>query len=187
MDADYQGIRIKLTAMLARSRIPVQIDIGFSDELASKAEVVEYPNILSDLEQIQMKGYPKEAVVAEKFHAMIRHGDLNSRMKDYYDIWLLSQTFEFESQALQKAIETTFKNRDTDLPTERPESLSMGFASASNARWKSFLEKMNIPTTKGAGFANVIERVWEFIEHPLQASVSHKPSPRKWIPQKGWQ
>ena len=186
IDADYQEIRVKLTTLLARSRILVQIDIGFSDELASKAEIVEYPNILPDLERVHMKGYPKEAVVAEKFHAMIRHGDLNSRMKDYYDIWLLSQTFEFESQALQKAIETTFKNRDTDLPIERPESLSMGFASASNARWKNFLEKMNIPTTKGADFANVIERVWKFIEYPLQASVSHKPSPRTWTPQKSW-
>lgn len=187
IDADYQGVRVKLTALLERSRILVQVDIGFSDELASKAENVEYPNILPDLEQIQMKGYPKEAVVAEKFHAMIRHGDLNSRMKDYYDIWLLSQTFEFESQALRKAIETTFKHRATDLPIERPEPLSMRFASANNARWNNFLKKTDIETTESADFANVIERVWEFIEHPLQVSISQKPSSRTWTPQKGWQ
>lgn len=186
IDADYQGIRVKLTALLERSRMLVQIDIGFSDELASKAESVEYPNILSDFEQVHMKGYPKEAVIAEKLHAMIRHGDLNSRMKDYYGVWLLTQTFEFEGQALRKAIETTFKNRDTDLPNERPESLSMGFASANNTRWNNFLEKMNVETTESADFANVIERVWEFIEHPLQASHDQKPSPRKWTPQKGW-
>lgn len=186
IDADYQGIRVKLTALLERSRILVQIDIGFSDELASKAENVEYPNILPDLEQVHMMGYPREAVVAEKFHAMIRHGDLNSRMKDYYDLWLISETFEFEGKSLQKAIESTFKNRDTDLPGERSESLSMGFASANNARWYNFLEKMNIETTESADFANVIERVWEFIEHPLQASLDQKPSSRKWTPQKGW-
>ena len=184
--ADYQGIRVKMTAMLARSRTLVQIDIGFSDELASKAETVEYPNILPELEQVSMKGYPKEAVIAEKFHAMIRHGDLNSRMKDYYDIWLLSQTFDFESKSLQKAIETTFKNRDTDLPIERPDPLSRGFASANNTRWNNFLEKMNIETDKSADFATVMERVWEFIEHPLQVSISQKPSSRTWTPQKGW-
>lgn len=102
IDADYQGVRAKLTAFLKRSRIPIQIDIGFSDEIASKAEIIEYPNILPELKTTRMKGYPKESVVAEKFHAMIRHDELNSRMKDYYDVWLLAMTFEFASLSLQK-------------------------------------------------------------------------------------
>lgn len=186
IDADYQGIRVKLIAMLERARIPVQIDIGFSDEITSKADAIEYPNILPDLEAVHMKGYPKETVVAEKFHAMIRHGDLNSRMKDYYDLWLISETFDFDGKSLQKAIETAFKNRDTDLPIERPVSLSAEFASANDTRWKNFLEKMNNETTETADFANIIEQVWEFIEHPLQASLNQKQSPRTWTPQKGW-
>ncbi|MBI5933089.1 MAG: nucleotidyl transferase AbiEii/AbiGii toxin family protein [Chloroflexi bacterium] len=186
MDADYQGIRVKLNVTLARSRIPVQIDIGFSDELTSKAELVEYPNILSDLQHIRMKGYPKESVVAEKFHAMIRHGDLNSRMKDYYDIWLISGAFEFEGQSLRKAIETTFKNRDASLPIERPESRSVEFASASSTRWKTFLEKANLETADSADFTRIIEDVWGFLEYPLRASISQTKSARKWIPQRGW-
>jgi hypothetical protein len=186
IDADYQGIRVKLIALLERTRVPVQIDIGFSDELTSKADSIEYPNILPDLEAVHMKGYPKETVVAEKFHAMIRHGDLNSRMKDYYDLWLISETFDFEGKSLRKAIETTFKNRDTDLPSERPVSLSLKFASANNIRWNNFLEKMNIETTESADFANIIEQVWKFIEHPLQSAITQKPSSRKWTPQKGW-
>ncbi len=95
IDADYQGVRTKLAAYLGRSRIQVQIDIGFSDELASKAELIEYPNILPDLQPVHLKSYPKEAVVAEKFHAMIRHAELNSRMKDYYDVWLMTETIKF--------------------------------------------------------------------------------------------
>lgn len=186
LDADYQGIRIKLIALLERTRIPVQVDIGFSDELTSKAESIEYPNILPDLETVHLKGYPKETVVAEKLHAMIQHGDLNSRMKDYYDLWLMSETFSFEGKSLQQAIETTFKNRDTDLPSERPASLSAEFASTNNTRWNNFLEKMNIPTTESADFANILERVWEFIDYPLQASLNQKQSPRSWIPHKGW-
>ena len=183
IDADYQGIRVKLIALLERTRIPIQIDIGFSDELTSKAETIEYPNILPDLKHIHMKGYPKESVVAEKFHAMIRHGELNSRMKDYYDVWLISETFEFESQSLQKAIETTFKNRDTDLPIERPVSLSIEFASASNTRWNNFLKKMNLETDD---FTSILEQIWEFIEHPLRASISEIKSTCHWTPRKGW-
>jgi hypothetical protein len=186
IDADYQGIRVKLIARLERTRIPVQIDIGFSDELTSKAETIEYPNILPDLETVHMKGYPRETVVAEKFHAIIQHGDLNSRMKDYYDLWLISKTFDFESKPLQKAIEATFRNRDTDLPSERPVSLSVEFASTNNIRWNNFLGKMNIETAENADFAYIIERVWPFIEHPLKASITQKPSSRKWTPQKGW-
>jgi len=186
IDADYQGIRVKLIALLERTRIPVQIDIGFSDELTSKAESIEYPNILPDLKRVHMKGYPKESVVAEKFHAMIRHGNLNSRMKDYYDIWLISETFEFEGKPLQKAIETTFRNRDTELPMERPVSLSIEFASANNTRWTTFLTRMNLATSESDDFANIMQQIWRFLEHPLQTSINQTHSARKWIPQKGW-
>ena len=186
IDADYQGIRIKLTALLERTRIPVQIDIGFSDELTSQAEPIEYPTLLPDLETVHLKGYPRETVVAEKFHAMIRHGDLNSRMKDYYDLWLLSETFDFESKSLQKALETTFENRDTGLPSERPVSLSIEFASATNRRWNNFLEKMNIRTTESADFVKIMEQVWKFLEYPLQSSLHNTKSTRTWIPMKGW-
>lgn len=186
IDADYQGIRVKLTALLERTRIPIQIDIGFSDELASKAEPIEYPNILSDLKTVRMKGYPKEAVVAEKFHAMIRHGDLNSRMKDYYDLWLILETFEFDGGSLQKAIETTFRRRDTEIPNECPVSLSADFAHASQTRWKNFLSKMELDNTQVEDFQSVLETIWKFLEQPVQSALSQTRSTRKWIPRNGW-
>jgi len=186
IDADYQGIRVKVTALLERSRIPVQIDIGFSDELASKAEPIEYPSILPDLETTQMKGYPKEAVVAEKFHAMVRHAELNSRMKDYYDLWLLSETFEFKGASMQTAIESTFRKRDTEIPQERPLSLSNEFARVGQVRWMNFLNKMELENDQVADFESVIEKIWEFIEYPLQASISQTNSICNWTPQIGW-
>ena len=67
-------------------------------------------------------------MVSEKFHAMIRHAELNSRLKDYYDIWLMAENFEFESQALKKAIERTFAQRQTEIPVERPMALTIEFA-----------------------------------------------------------
>ena len=186
LDADYRGIRVKLTALLERTRIPVQIDIGFSDELTPKAEPIEYPNILPDLKTVHMKGYPKESVVAEKFHAMIQHGDLNSRMKDYYDVWLISETFEFDGASLQKAIEATFRNRGAELSIERPISLSMEFARASQTRWKNFLNKMKLNNAQVEDFQDVLEKIWKFLEPPLQAALNQAKSTRKWTPQKGW-
>ncbi|HJZ10593.1 MAG TPA: nucleotidyl transferase AbiEii/AbiGii toxin family protein, partial [Acidobacteriota bacterium] len=186
IDADYQGIRVKIIALLGRSRIPVQIDIGFSDELVSKTESIEYPNILPDLQTVRMKGYPKTAVVAEKFHAMVHHGELNSRMKDYYDLWLISETFEFDGRSLQKSIEATFKKRETEIPDERLLSLSTEFAHASQTRWINFLNKMELKNDQVADFQNVIEKIWTFIEHPLQTSHNKTRSIRNWIPQKGW-
>ncbi len=186
VDADYQGIRVKLTAFLERTRIPVQIDIGFSDELASKAETIEYPSILPELKPAQIKSYPKEAVVAEKFHAMIRHAELNSRMKDYYDLWLLAETFEFDGPGLQKAIKTTFNRRDTDLPTERPVGLTASFGSTNQTRWDNFLEKSQLGTEENSDFTQVIERIWDFLQRPLQTSIETKRSAHKWTPTKGW-
>jgi predicted nucleotidyltransferase component of viral defense system len=186
IDAGYQGIRVKLTALLQRTRIPVQIDIGFSDELTSKAEIIEYPNILSDLDSVRMKGYPKETVVAEKFHAMVRHAELNSRMKDYYDLWLLAETFDFKGAAVQKAIEATFKQRDTEIPYERPASLSVDFAHAGQSRWEIFLRKAGTENEQIADLQTIIEKIWKFLEHPLQASIKKTRSTLKWIPHKGW-
>lgn len=174
-----------MIALLERVRIQVQIDIGFSDELTSKAEAIEYPNILPDLKTIRMKGYPKEAVVAEKFHAMIRHGDLNSRMKDYYDIWLISETFEFDGGSLQKAIEVTFNNRNTDIPNERPSSMSAEFARTSQTRWINFLNKSGLDRRAG-DFENVLDSIWKFLEQPVKSAVNQTLLTSKWIPQKGW-
>lgn len=186
IDADYVGIRVKLTALLERTRIPLQIDIGFSDELASKAELVEYPNILPDFKSTQMKSYPKESVVAEKFHAVVRHAQINSRMKDYYDLWLVSRTFEFESSSLQKAIETTFNKRDTDLPTERPIGLTAEFSNNNQSNWENFLEKSGLDFDEIGDFKQVIKKIWEFLQNPLQSSLDGKISSRKWHPTKGW-
>ena len=186
IDADYQGVRAKLTAYLGRSKVRIQVDIGFSDALSSKVEPVEYPNILSGLKQVQLKSYPKEAVVAEKFHAMIRHAELNSRLKDYYDLWLIAKTFAFDGRSLQEAIETTFRHRATELPSERPISLSIEFADANNGRWTNFLKKMNLEMMESDAFSSVVDQIWKFLESPLQSSLQGTKSNHHWSPQKGW-
>lgn len=134
IDADYEGIRVKFTGYLGKARIPMQIDIGFSDVLVSHVERVDYPTLLEEAKAPRLKGYPKESIVSEKFHAMIRHAQLNSRFKDYYDIWLIAENFTFEAQHLQKAIEKTFEKRKTEIPIERPMGLTTAFAKENQAR-----------------------------------------------------
>lgn len=186
IDVAYQGIRVKLSVLLERTRVSLQIDIGFSDEITLKAETIEYPNILPDQKTVRVKGYPKETVVAEKFHTMIRHAELNSRFKDYYDLWLISETFEFEGQSLQKAIEATFKKRNTELSAEKPIGLTNEFATTNQTRWNNFLKKMNLETEESMDFANVVEHIWRFLKHPLDASVKKEKSNLNWSPRKKW-
>jgi hypothetical protein len=83
-------------------------------------------------------------------------------------------------------METTFKNRDTALPTERPASLSLEFALTNNTRWMNFLQKMNLETSESTNFGSILKKIWSFLEYPLKASTDQMKSTRKWIPNQGW-
>jgi predicted nucleotidyltransferase component of viral defense system len=114
-DADYQGVRVKLTAYLDRSRHNLQFDIGFDDVIVPASVDMIYPSLL-DMEPPRLKAYSLESVIAEKFHAIVYLADLNSRMKDFYDIYELSRSFSFDGTYLSEAISQTFKRRNTELP-----------------------------------------------------------------------
>jgi hypothetical protein len=117
-DAEYEGIRISMTARLGKTRLTIQIDIGFADVITPAPERLDYPTIL-DFPAPHLYGYPPETVIAEKFQATTVLGMANSRIKDFYDIWMLITNFEFEGRLIQTAIERTFQNRSTKLPTEK--------------------------------------------------------------------
>lgn len=103
-DADYEGVRVTLLATLQNSRIPMQIDVGFGDIVVPPPTMTEYPTILDFLPP-RLWGYNRETSIAEKFEAMVKLGQLNSRMKDFFDIWLLARQFNFDGRALAVAIE----------------------------------------------------------------------------------
>ena len=113
-DADYQGIRIRLRGFLGKAIINLQIDVGFGDAVHPDTQIIEYPTIL-DLPAPVLRGYPTETVIAEKTEAMIKLGRLNSRMKDVYDVWLLSQHFDFDGEVLGLAIRGTLEKRSTEV------------------------------------------------------------------------
>ena len=140
-DADYAGVRVNFYGYLGKALIPIQIDIGFSDVLTPASVPVKYPTLLSLLPAPQISGYPLETIVAEKLQAMIFLGRVNSRMKDFYDIWMLIKNFDFDSRILEKAITRTFQHRNTLIPKGIPVAFTDAFAQEKEKQWKAFLKR----------------------------------------------
>lgn len=141
--AQYEGVRLTLLAYLGSARIPMQIDVGFGDIVIPAPTILDYPTLLA-LPAPQLRGYPPEAVIAEKFQALVNLGEFNSRMKDFYDLWLLSQKFEFDGQQLLLAITNTFTQRSTPLPSSVPIGLSNDFGHAMETQWQAFLRRARL-------------------------------------------
>lgn len=138
-DTEYGGLRIRTTAYIGGARISVNVDIGFGDATHPEPEMLDYPTLL-DMPPPRLHGYARETVIAEKFHAMVVLGRVNSRMKDYFDIWMLSRSFEFERSRLAAAISATFARRRTAIPDSAPEALSPTFADdeLKKQQWEEF-------------------------------------------------
>lgn len=96
---EYGGIRVLLQALLGTARLRVQADVGFGDVVTPSAQETDFPTLL-DLPQPHLRVYPRETVVAEKFEAMVRLGMTNTRMKDFYDLLILSREFAFDGPTL---------------------------------------------------------------------------------------
>jgi predicted nucleotidyltransferase component of viral defense system len=143
---EYGGSRLRTTAALAGARIPITVDIGFGDAVEPGVEDIDLP-VLLDMPSPHLRAYPRETVIAEKFHAMVALGRANSRMKDYYDVWMLTSAFEIEPERLRRAIVATFARRDTVMPAEVPDGLMDAFAAdpAKQRQWDAFARNLSGP------------------------------------------
>lgn len=139
-NADYQGIRVRFKATLDTARVNMQLDIGFGDIIHPKMEMAELPTIL-DSPPPRLLCYSRESAIAEKLEAMVKLGILNSRMKDFCDIWLLSRQFEFDGNDLAEAIRLTFRQRGTPIPAAI-EALTPSFAEAKQVQWAAFRKRL---------------------------------------------
>lgn len=148
--ADYAGVRVRFTAYLGAARIPMQIDVGFGDPIVPGPSPVQLPTIL-DFPPPELQGYSRESAIAEKLQVMIYLGEINSRMKDFYDIWLLATNFDFDGSVLAQAIRETFRWRQTAFPAN-PVAFSDSFSQDSErqTQWAAFLRRLRLedaPTT----------------------------------------
>ncbi len=162
-EMEYGGIRVTLRAMLDRARISLQLDVGFGDAVTPQAAEVDYPTLL-DLPAPHLRIYPKETVIAEKFQAMVHLGMANSRMKDFYDIWIMARTFNFDGSVLKAAIERTFERRSTTVPAVTPLALTTEFFAdpGKQMQWRGFLLRNGLPAGD-ASLESVAVMIWSFI------------------------
>jgi predicted nucleotidyltransferase component of viral defense system len=168
-ELDYGGLRMRAIASVGGARINLTIDIGFGDALEPGAEVVDYP-VMLDLPAPRLRAYARETVIAEKFQAMVTLGRANSRMKDFYDIWVLSRSFTFDDDRLARAIAATFARRGTAIPTEMPDALTPAFAAdeQKQKQWRAFVEDVAVDP---GPLAPVLEELIGFlIPHASRAS-----------------
>lgn len=138
-DNEYGGLRIQTKATVGGAHIAVNVDIGFGDATEPEAEWLDYPALL-EMPPPRLRGYARETVIAEKFQAMVTLGKANSRIKDYYDLWILSSAFEFKPSRLARAISATFARRQTPIPDETPDALTQEFAEdvQRQRQWEAF-------------------------------------------------
>ena len=183
------GLRVQMVATLAAARIPIQVDIGFGDAVTPGATNIEYPTLL-DHPAPRLKAYSRETVVAEKFQAMVHFGIANSRLKDFYDLSLLAQSFDFSGPILSQAIQATFQRRRTQVPAEDPIALSPDFASdpGKQAAWKAFLRRIakaqkaeNLPD-----LFDVCALLRGFLMPPSRAIASGEPFNDVWPASGPW-
>ncbi len=183
-DADYAGVRIRLIGKLGQARANMQIDCGFGDVVTPDPTEIDYPTIL-DMPKPRLKGYPRETVVAEKFEAMANRGILNSRMKDYYDLWVLAQQFDFNGDLLRDAVLKTFTHRRTELSTD-PVALSSKFFgnTEKQTQWKAFIHRTQIENAP-----QELEEVILFLRGfliPLAKFANNDKSPGMWAAPGPW-
>ena len=167
---EYVGVRVTLRARVGNARIPVQADIGFGDAFTQEPEEIEFPTLL-DMPKPVLRAYTKETALAEKFEAMVSLGERNSRMKDYFDVWLLSGKFDFQGERLAQAIAATFARRNTEIPATVPVGLSTVYATEpiKQTQWKAFWRKV-VRTEPTPDFAAVVKIAGRFLLPAAEAA-----------------
>jgi hypothetical protein len=169
---EYDGRRVKFIAYLGEAQTSIQVDIGFGDAVTPEASEISYPTLL-DFPAPRIKAYPIQSVVSEKLQAMVVLGMANSRMKDFYDIWMIARRFDFDGKTLLEAIKATFHRRSTDIPKDIPTGLSEEFAmdAEKNRQWQAFLARIG-ETETDTNFLEVIDELRKFLMPVLTAAAS---------------
>lgn len=184
-EADSPGIRLRFLGTLASARIQMQVDIGFGDIVFPAAVEIRYPTLL-DFPEPRLRGYPPETAVAEKFEAMVSLGTLNSRMKDFYDVWLLARQRDFDGPTLLSAVTKTFERRSTEVIAE-PVSLSEPFVSSerTGTLWRAFRRHGGVGDAPES-FAKIAKPVLEFLRPVAIAVRDNARFSMKWSASGPW-
>ena len=185
-DANYQGVLVQMNATLAGARLRLRIDIGFGDIVTPQAQTIDYPSLL-DFPRPRLRAYPPETVVAEKLEALVTLGMRNSRMKDFLDIWVIANNFQFEGPILLQAVASTFARRKTMAPVETPVALTAAFTQdpTKQSQWRAFLGRSKIELARES-LSEVVSFVEGFVTPILNAARDGVPFNKVWTPGGPW-
>jgi hypothetical protein len=186
-EEQYPGVTVAIIAKLAGARLHVHIDIGFGDAVTPPAALIAYPTLLKGPAP-HIRAYPPQTVVAEKLEAMASLGMRNSRLKDFYDMWVISQVMTFTGGSLVDAITATFRRRQTALSEVPPIALSAAFANDvdKQRQWAGFLRRTEF-SIEPAPFQRVHEEIVRFVMPPLTAAARGEAFDLVWNePEAGW-
>lgn len=185
-DLPYEGRRVRVAGRLGAAGIRLQIDVGFGDAVRPPPRKLPLPTLLDQPAPV-LKSYPREAVVAEKLNAMVTLGMANSRMKDFYDLWVLAMRFPFEGRVLTDAIRTTFRRRGTRLPPDEPLALTDVFAddAVKQVQWKAFVRRSRL-RPDDPGLPAVVEALRGFLLPPVRAAAAGTAFDAAWGPGGPW-
>lgn len=162
-EMEYGGVRLKTSAFLEKTRIPVTIDIGFGDAVAlGQIQIIDVPTLL-DSPVPKIRAYPPAAVIAEKFHAIVALGVNNGRMKDYHDLWVVPNMIPLSDTDLDAALQATFSHRQTVLSKSRPPRLDEGFYGdpTKQRQWRAYFDGIGSAEIELSG---VCDEIWAFLE-----------------------
>ncbi len=184
----YAGQRAVLRALLGKSRIRLQVDFGFGDALSVSPEEVDMPNLIDRLPPPRVRAYPRVATVAEKFEAMVQLGRRNSRMKDFHDLWALSEAFPFDGRSLREAVARCFDRRGTPWTRETPDALTPGFYANPDvgARWDAYLRKGRFRKPPPRAIGKVGGRIAEFLGPVRESIIAGQAFALAWTPGGPW-
>lgn len=176
----YLGVQVRLMARLGQARLTLQVDVGFGDAVEPAPAQVVVPTLL-DLPAPRLRAYPRETVVAEKFQAMVVLGIANSRLKDFYDVWILAQQFDFDGPSLARSLGATFQRRQTGIPTTLPLALTPAFGDDASKRvqWRAFVRRGRL-LDDPSDLPVVIAALADFLMPPVRALSIGEPFHQDW-------
>ncbi len=185
----YGGQRATLIALLGNAKCNVQVDFGFGDVVFPGPEEAQLPTLISGVPAPFLRTYPQVSSIAEKFEAMVQLGTFNSRMKDFYDVWALSETLAFDGLELQEAVARCFDRRGTPWSAELPEALAPAFYSNQRLQdyWASYGHQGGLLHLPPSSFEEVGSRIQSFLGPVRDSITADEPFDMNWSPGGPWQ
>ena len=174
----YHGISTQITGYIKNVRVPFNVDIGVGDVIVPNAQRRNIQTQLEGYEKPEILTYSLESTIAEKFDAILQRFELTGRMKDFYDIYYLSRTFDFDGLKLQSAIQETLQNRGTTYEKDSFDRvLSLVDDEDMQTKWRYFLKTLGNPEI---AFTDVMEGIKSFLFPVWTAIVAEEELLQNW-------